>query len=116
MSNEPRTLSQKVWDDHVVRRAEGEPDLLYVDLHLVHEVTSPQAFDGLRQNGRGVRRPDLTVSTEDHNVPTEDIDKPIADEISAKQVDTLRANAEGFNITHFPVSYTHLTLPTIYSV
>ena len=103
MSNEPRTLSQKVWDDHVVRRAEGEPDLLYVDLHLVHEVTSPQAFDGLRQNGRGVRRPDLTVSTEDHNVPTEDIDKPIADEISAKQVDTLRANAEEFNITHFPM-------------
>ena len=103
MTEQPRTLSQKVWDEHVVHSEDGQPDLLYVDLHLVHEVTSPQAFDGLRQNGRAVRRPDLTISTEDHNVPTEDVDKPIADEISAKQVDTLRANTEAFGITHYPM-------------
>ena len=78
----PRTLSEKIWDDHVVHAADGEPDLLYIDLHLVHEVTSPQAFDGLRLAGRTVRRPDLTVATEDHNVPTADIDQPIADPIS----------------------------------
>ena len=70
MSSEPRTLAEKIWDAHVVRSADGEPDLLYIDLHLVHEVTSPQAFDGLRAAGRQVRRPDLTVATEDHNVPT----------------------------------------------
>ena len=93
-----RTLSQKIWDDHIVRHAEGEPDLLYIDLHLVHEVTSPQAFDGLRINGRGVRRPALTVATEDHNVPTSDIDQPIADPISRKQVDVLRANTTEFDI------------------
>ena len=73
-----RTLAEKVWEDHVVRRTAGEPDLLYIDLHLIHEVTSPQAFDGLRLSGRKVRRPDLTLATEDHNVPTLDIDKPIA--------------------------------------
>ncbi|MBU6330017.1 MAG: 3-isopropylmalate dehydratase large subunit [Acidobacteria bacterium] len=94
----PRTLAQKIWDDHLVRRAEGEPDLLYIDLHLVHEVTSPQAFDGLRLNGRGVRRPELTVATEDHNVPTADIDQPIADPISRKQVEVLRANTAEFDI------------------
>ena len=103
VTKQPRTLSQKVWDEHVVHSEDGQPDLLYVDLHLVHEVTSPQAFDGLRQNGREVRRPDLTIATEDHNVPTEDIDKPIADEVSAKQVDTLRVNAEEFGITHYPM-------------
>jgi 3-isopropylmalate/(R)-2-methylmalate dehydratase large subunit len=103
VSTEAKTLSQKVWDDHIVTREDGQPDLLYVDLHLVHEVTSPQAFDGIRQSGRTVRRPDLTISTEDHNVPTEDIDKPIADEVSAKQVDTLRVNAEEFGITHYPM-------------
>ncbi len=103
MSSEQKTLSEKVWDNHVVSREEGQPDLLYVDLHLVHEVTSPQAFDGIRQSGRSVRRPDLTISTEDHNVPTEDIDKPIADEVSAKQVDTLRANTSEFGITHYPM-------------
>ena len=64
------TLAEKVWESHVVRRADGEPDLLYIDLHLLHEVTSPQAFDGLRLTGRGVRRPDLSLATEDHNVPT----------------------------------------------
>src|SRR6187455_1370342 len=98
-----QTLSEKVWDRHVVRRAEGEPDLLYIDLHLVHEVTSPQAFDGLRLNGRTVRRPDLTVATEDHNVPTADTDQPIADPISRKQVDVLRANTAEFGIVNFPM-------------
>jgi 3-isopropylmalate/(R)-2-methylmalate dehydratase large subunit len=100
---DPTTLPQKVWDRHLVHTAPGEPDLLYIDLHLVHEVTSPQAFDGLRMNGRRVRRPDLTVATEDHNVPTADIDQPIADPISAKQVDTLRANAAEFGITNYPM-------------
>ena len=93
-----RTLAEKVWDAHVVRQAEGEPDLLYVDLHLIHEVTSPQAFDGLREAGRPVRRPDLTLATEDHNVPTVDIDKPIADLVSRTQVDTLRRNCEEFGV------------------
>ena len=86
-----KTLPEKVWDRHLVHSTEGEPELLYIDLHLVHEVTSPQAFDGLRLSGRGVRRPDLTIATEDHNVPTENIDQPIADPISAKQIDTLRS-------------------------
>jgi 3-isopropylmalate/(R)-2-methylmalate dehydratase large subunit len=93
-----RTLAEKVWDAHVVRRTEGEPDLLYIDLHLVHEVTSPQAFDGLRLAGRRVRRPDLTIATEDHNVPTVDIDQPIADLVSRTQVDTLRRNCAEFGI------------------
>ncbi len=96
-----RTLAEKVWDAHVVRRAEGEPDLLYIDLHLVHEVTSPQAFDGLRASGRTVRRPDLTLLTEDHNVPTLNIDKPIADPISAEQLRVLRKNAEDFDLKIF---------------
>ena len=98
-----RTLAEKVWDRHVVRSSEGEPDLLYIDLHLVHEVTSPQAFDGLRMTGRSLRRPDLTLATEDHNVPTEQIDQPIADPISRKQVDTLRVNAEEYNVLEFPM-------------
>ncbi len=85
-----------------MHRSEGQPDLLYVDLHLVHEVTSPQAFDGLRLAGRTVRRPDLTVATEDHNVPTLDIDQPIADPISRKQVEVLRANAAEFGIVELP--------------
>ncbi|MFD8594247.1 3-isopropylmalate dehydratase large subunit [Kitasatospora sp. NPDC059646] len=93
-----RTLAEKVWDDHVVRRAEGEPDLLYIDLHLLHEVTSPQAFDGLRLSGRKVRRTDLTIATEDHNTPTLDIDKPIADPVSRVQLETLRKNAEEFGV------------------
>jgi 3-isopropylmalate/(R)-2-methylmalate dehydratase large subunit len=99
----PITLPQKVWDRHVVHRAPGEPDLLYIDLHLVHEVTSPQAFDGLRLGGRTVRRPDLTVATEDHNVPTTDIDQPIADPVSAKQVAVLRANTAEFGVTEYPM-------------
>jgi 3-isopropylmalate/(R)-2-methylmalate dehydratase large subunit len=100
---EARTLSEKIWDQHLVHRAEGEPDLLYIDLHLVHEVTSPQAFDGLRLNGRTVRRPELTVATEDHNVPTADIDQPIADPISRKQVDVLRANTAEYGIVEHPM-------------
>ena len=96
-----RTLAEKVWDEHAVRAAppgSSEPDLLYIDLHLIHEVTSPQAFDGLRLAGRPVRRPDLTIATEDHNVPTLDWDQPIKDPVSRTQVDTLRANAEEFGI------------------
>jgi 3-isopropylmalate/(R)-2-methylmalate dehydratase large subunit len=93
-----QTLADKVWHDHVVRSAAGEPDLLYIDLHLVHEVTSPQAFDGLRLAGRPVRRPDLTLATEDHNTPTENILLPIADPVSRLQVDTLRKNAAEFGI------------------
>ncbi len=96
-----QTLSEKVWERHVVRRAEGEPDLLYVDLHLVHEVTSPQAFDSLRLNGRTVRRPDLTVSTIDHNNPTTGPDGPPPDAISAKQMEVLARNCEEFGIRFF---------------
>ena len=97
------TLAQKVWDRHVVHSGPGEPDLLYVDLHLVHEVTSPQAFDGLRLSGRTVRRPDLTVATEDHNVPTADIHLPIKDPVSAKQVEVMRANAAEFGLRLYPM-------------
>src|SRR5699024_12165716 len=98
-----KTLAEKVWDQHVVRRAEGEPDLLFIDLHLVHEVTSPQAFDGLRLADRTVRRPDLTVATEDHNIPTVDLDKPIADPVSRTQVETLRRNCEEFGVPLYPM-------------
>jgi 3-isopropylmalate/(R)-2-methylmalate dehydratase large subunit len=98
-----RTLAEKVWDEHVVRSAEGEPDLLFIDLHLIHEVTSPQAFEGLRLAGREVRRPDLTLATEDHNVPTLNIDKPIADPVSRTQVETLRKNAEEFGVRLHPL-------------
>ena len=101
MADAARTLAEKVWDSHVVKRGSGsDPDLLYIDLHLVHEVTSPQAFDGLRLAGRKVRRPDLTVATEDHNVPTENIDQPIADPVSAKQIETMRKNAAEFGIVN----------------
>jgi len=92
----PRTLAEKVWESHVVRRADGEPDLVYIDLHLVHEVTSPQAFDALRAAGRRVRRPDLTLATEDHNVPT--TPGPILDVLSRTQVDALRANCAEFGV------------------
>ena len=95
----PRTLAEKVWDDHLVVKGEnGQPDLIYIDLHLVHEVTSPQAFDGLRAQRRPVRRLDLTIATEDHNTPTLDIDKPIADLTSRTQIETLRRNAEEFGV------------------
>jgi 3-isopropylmalate/(R)-2-methylmalate dehydratase large subunit len=99
----PRTLSEKLWDAHVVHSAEGEPDLLFIDLHLVHEVTSPQAFDGLRLAGRTVRRPDLTVATADHNVPTTDIDKPVTDPVSAQQLKVLSDNTAEFGITCYPM-------------
>lgn len=93
------TMAEKVWRDHIVKKGEGgAPDLLYIDLHLVHEVTSPQAFEGLRLAGRRVRRPELTIATEDHNTPTLDIDLPIADETSRTQIQTLRSNAEEFGI------------------
>jgi 3-isopropylmalate/(R)-2-methylmalate dehydratase large subunit len=98
-SARPRTLAEKVWDDHVVVKGEdGTPDLIYIDLHLVHEVTSPQAFDGLRVAGRPVRRPDLTIATEDHNTPTIGIFEPIADRVSRTQIETLRKNAQEFGI------------------
>ena len=102
----PRTLAEKVWDRHLVRRGTGdEPDLLYIDLHLVHEVTSPQAFDGLRLAGRKVRRPDLTLATEDHNVPTLDVLAPIADEVSRTQVETLRRNCDEFGVRLYPMNH-----------
>ncbi|QNK51704.1 3-isopropylmalate dehydratase large subunit [Dermacoccus sp. PAMC28757] len=96
-----KTLAEKVWQQHVVRSAEGEPDLLFIDLHLLHEVTSPQAFDGLRLAGRAVRRTDLTLATEDHNVPT--TPGPISDPVSRTQVETLRKNCEEFGVRLFPM-------------
>jgi 3-isopropylmalate/(R)-2-methylmalate dehydratase large subunit len=99
----PRTLFEKVWDAHVARSAEGEPDLLYIDLHLIHEVTSPQAFDGLRAAGRKVRRPELTVGTIDHNVPTTDRSLPITDAIAAKQIEVLRRNCAAFGVRLFDI-------------
>ena len=100
----PKTLSEKVWDAHVVARSPGEPDLLFIDLHLVHEVTSPQAFDGLRLNGRPVRHPELTLATEDHNVPTENTNLEIADPISRKQIQTLRNNCAEYGIKLHPMN------------
>src|SRR5512139_2591681 len=94
---EPRTLAEKVWDAHVVRSAAGEPDLLFIDLHLLHEVTSPQAFDGLRLSGRPVRRTDLTIATEDHNTPTDNL-LTISDPVSRLQIETLRRNCEEFKV------------------
>ena len=93
-----RTLSEKVWDRHVVHTAVGEPDLLYIDLHLVHEVTSPQAFDGLRLAGRAVRRPDLTLATMDHNVPTAGLELGIQDPVSRRQIEVLDANCKEFGV------------------
>lgn len=98
-----KTLSEKVWDAHVAHKGDNEPELLYIDLHLVHEVTSAQAFDGLRMANRKVRRPELTIATADHNVPTTDIDKPVSDPISAKQLDVLAANCNEFGITLYPM-------------
>jgi 3-isopropylmalate/(R)-2-methylmalate dehydratase large subunit len=100
----PKTLAEKVWAQHLVAKGEnGEPDLVYIDLHLIHEVTSPQAFDGLRLAGRPVRRPDLTIATEDHNTPTLEIDKPIADLTSRTQIEALRANCAEFGIRLHPL-------------
>jgi 3-isopropylmalate/(R)-2-methylmalate dehydratase large subunit len=101
----PATLAEKVWQRHIVRSAEGEPDLLYIDLHLVHEVTSPQAFDGLRLGGRRVRRPDLTVATMDHNVPTTSLAEPMEDPISARQMEVLAANCAEFEIELYPMGH-----------
>src|SRR5437588_4243297 len=111
--NAHRTLAEKIWDAHVVRSAEGEPDLLYIDLHLLHEVTSPQAFDGLRAADRKVRRPDLTIATEDHNVPTTGItgpgvpltgpDSPVTDPVSRTQVEALRKNCAEFGVRLHPM-------------
>src|ERR1700721_211486 len=108
-----RPLAEKIWDAHVVRSAAGEPDLLYIDLHLIHEVTSPQAFDGLRAASRKVRRPDLTLATEDHNVPTTGItgpgvplfgpDSPVTDPVSRTQVEALRKNTAEFGIELYPM-------------
>jgi 3-isopropylmalate/(R)-2-methylmalate dehydratase large subunit len=100
-----RTLADKVWERHVVERTPGEPDLLFIDLHLVHEVTSPQAFDGLRLAGRTVRHPELTIATADHNVPTTDIDQPVADPISATQLRVLADNCRQFGITCYPMGH-----------
>jgi 3-isopropylmalate/(R)-2-methylmalate dehydratase large subunit len=99
------TLAEKVWDGHVVRKGEGaEPDLLYIDLHLVHEVTSPQAFEGLRMAGRRVRRPDLTVATADHNVPTTPLNgAPVADPVSRRQLEALASNCQDFGVTHYGI-------------
>jgi 3-isopropylmalate/(R)-2-methylmalate dehydratase large subunit len=103
-TTKPRTLAEKVWADHLVAPgADGEPDLIYIDLHLLHEVTSPQAFDGLRLAGRPVRRPDLTIATEDHNTPTLEIDKPIADLTSRTQIEALRRNCAEFGVRLHPL-------------
>lgn len=99
----PSTLFDKVWDAHIVRQSAGEPALLYIDLHLVHEVTSPQAFDALRENGRSLRRPDLTVATVDHNVPTTDRSLPITDLVAARQLEALRRNCSEFNVRLFDI-------------
>ncbi|MEO7263020.1 MAG: 3-isopropylmalate dehydratase large subunit [Jatrophihabitantaceae bacterium] len=100
-----KTLAEKLWESHLVRSAAGEPDLLYIDMHLIHEVTSPQAFDGLRVAGRPLRRPELTLATEDHNVPTTDIFAPISDPVSRIQVETLRRNCEEFGVTLYPMGH-----------
>jgi 3-isopropylmalate/(R)-2-methylmalate dehydratase large subunit len=98
-TSKPRTLAEKIWDDHLVVKGEdGNPDLVYIDLHLIHEVTSPQAFDGLRMAGRPLRRPDLTIATEDHNTPTIGINRPIADPTSRIQIETLRKNCADFGV------------------
>ncbi|HLG11207.1 MAG TPA: 3-isopropylmalate dehydratase large subunit [Dehalococcoidia bacterium] len=101
---EPRTLSERIWESHVIKREPGKPDLLYIDLHLVHEVTSPQAFESLRLSGRKVRRPELTIATVDHNVPTADRDKPWPDPLSIEQVEVLDRNVSDFGLTYFGVN------------
>ena len=103
----PQRMADKIWDAHVVYAATSEPDLIFVDLHLIHEVTSPQAFDGLRAAGRAVRRPDLTVATADHNVPTVDIDKRVADPISRRQLEVLTANCAQWGIVCYPMGHSN---------
>src|SRR5882762_11373985 len=99
----PRTLFEKIWHAHLVTQPSGRSPILYIDLHLVHEVTSPQAFDGLRVAGRPVRRPDLTLATMDHNVPTLNIDQPVADQVSARQMEALARNCAEFGIRLYPM-------------
>src|SRR6185503_91300 len=99
----PRTMFQKIWDEHIVHAEPGKQTVLYIDLHLVHEVTSPQAFEGLRLTNRKVRRPELTIATPDHNVPTTDRSLPIADLISRQQVETLRQNCRDFGIRLYDI-------------
>src|SRR3990170_3136648 len=94
----PKTLLQKIWDSHVVTQEPESPAVLYIDLHLVHEVTSPQAFTGLRQRGLKVRRPDKTVATMDHSIPTHDPDLPILDDLAAKQIAQMEQNAKDFDL------------------
>src|SRR3972149_1064766 len=103
MTTKPRTLFEKIWDEHVVYDEPGRQTILYIDLHLVHEVTSPQAFESLRLSGRTVRRPERTLSTVDHNVPTTDRSLPILDPISKQQIDTLRSNCKQFGITLYDI-------------
>src|SRR5213595_1266331 len=103
MSDRPCTLYEKIWDAHVIERRDDGTCLIFIDRHLVHEVTSPQAFEGLRLTGRKVRRPELTLSTVDHNVPTTDRSLPILDPISKQQIDTLRNNCHEFGITLFDI-------------
>src|SRR5947209_19877372 len=100
----PRTLFEKLWDGHVVRGQAGEPALLYIDLHLVHEVTSPQAFDGLRAAGRVVRQPQRTVATVDHNIPTTPRGLPIVDAIAARQIEALQKNCKEFGVLLFDMA------------
>ncbi|MEC9308968.1 MAG: 3-isopropylmalate dehydratase large subunit, partial [Chloroflexota bacterium] len=96
-----QTMFEKIWNSHVVHEEQGQPSIIYIDLHLIHEVTTPQAFDGLRMAGRGVRRPDLTIATVDHNTPTWELDKPVTDEISKKQLDALADNVKDYGITFY---------------
>jgi len=103
-TSNPRTLSEKLWERHLVHEAPGEHDLLYIDMHLVHEVTSPQAFDGLRMANRPVHRPDLTIATADHNVPTIQIERPIEDPISATQLAALDSNCGAFGVRLYPLA------------
>ncbi|MEC7566593.1 MAG: aconitase family protein, partial [Planctomycetota bacterium] len=103
----PRTMFEKIWDEHVVHAESGRQTLLYIDLHLVHEVTSAQAFSGVRLAGRTVRRPELTIATPDHNIPTTDRSLPIVDPIAKMQIDTLRANCEEFGITIYDLDSVH---------
>src|SRR5438876_10807135 len=103
-SKQKRTMLEKIWDDHVVDAPQGKQTILYIDLHLVHEVTSPQAFEGLRLAGRKARRPELAVATLDHNVPTTDRSLPILDPIAKQQIDTLRNNCREFGIRMFDLN------------
>src|SRR5271167_5048339 len=106
-ASKPLTIIEKVWNSHVVSQREGAPTLLFIDLHLVHEVTSPQAFSGLRERGLKVRRPDLTIATTDHSIPTTDRSLPILDPIAANQVAQLATNCQEFGITHYGVHSEH---------